>query len=734
MAEEQAEEKSNLPILSSDGLALDHKESAHNDLFSKISDEEAEAKDNKDKDETFADISGLLKKYTPQTAAPGRKDAVSDRYFIKFDQPLPELDTELAKAYVAVDDANAEAELYALVMDRGLPYRLDEMRKLRDLEHPNLLKLVDYNTTELSQNDECCMVAVHERPKLKTVRQIMQERQSVFSERFIIDRVVAPLNRVLTMLAENGIFHGRINLDNVYLSDNRVVLGEAVSEPAGYSQHHVFESAERAQATALGKGESNIRTDCYALAVLALHLLRGLKVFANLEKHYHLNKRLTLGTYNTLVGAKECKSLEDFLKGCLSDDPAERWAPDQVEQWVKGKKYNLLTPSVLKESQRPFLFLSKEFYNRRALAHSFSQHWEEAQTLLRSNYLSRWIEVSLHKEDMAEMAMRVVERTGGVNAVGERANNELISRTLCLLDPEGPVYYNTESCFIDGLGPVLANAFRNKDQKQIQMVIDIIDHNFFGYADELLEGKKQQKHAQLFLRLQSCGRYLRMTAMGFGIERILYELNPNLPCQSPLLVNENVLTLNDMLGALDRVGARRPNGFDYLDRHIAAFVAAKLDIGKEIKIAELSKFPALAHNPQLIVLTMLAKAQVKGGRSKMKGLSGWGALKVLPLINNFHSRTIRQRMRKMLRSAARSGDLEKAFEPVLDARMIEEDYHGFRRSVVRYTTNAKKIRKASSRKRLRGRSENIGLILAMISSYSLFLVTLIVVLKDFIHL
>lgn len=697
-----------------------------------ISNASAEERDIRDKENSSNEIAKFLKKHNPQPPVRGRKDALHDRYLVKHNESLPELNAPLAAACVATDDNLRERELYALICDRSLPYRLKNMQELEGFDHPNIIPLVAAGSVEFTHDDQVRMVAVYERPRGRKLSELLRERKGAFSEGFLIDDVIAPLCDVLRTFQERGICHGNINLDTVYYSD-RIQLGECVSEPAGYSQQYYFEPTERAQAMPFGKGETTIGTDCYSLGILVLHLMFGYRHFERIDEREYMIRRLSLGSYNILVGAKEFKGMEDFLKGVLNDDPEERWTPVQIEQWVKGKKYNLLTPSVLREAQRPFMFNEEDYYNRRALAHALMENWEESKNALRTTHLSRWVEVSLHKNEMADSIRRVMEKTGGIHAISEKANNEMVARTICLLDPEGPVRYNMISAFVDGLGVVLADAFRTTNQKMIQSVIEVLDYNFYNYINDLLDGAKNKRYGTLLWKMQNCSRYLRMQAMGFGIERILYELNPTLPCQSPLLATENVLTAEEMLGALDRMGTRKSKGFDYLDRHIAAFLATRMDLNKELKLKEIALLPALAQNPQLIVLNMLAQVQRKAGRPKLKGLSAWAALRIVPLVDNFHSRTVRRKIRAGLRDASRTGDLDKIFELLKDQNLITEDYTGFQKAVGRFTRNAKKISQFENRRRLRSKSEQLGTILAMIVAYSMLLVSIGMVVKEFLY-
>ena len=131
-----------------------------------------------------------------------------------------------------------------------------------------------------------------------------------------------------------------------------------------------------------------------------------------------------------------------------------------------------------------------------------------------------------------------------------------------------------------------------------------------------------------------------------------------------------------------------------------------------------------------MVLNMLAQAQRKAGRPKLKGLSSWAALKVLPLIDNFHSHSVRKRLRSGLRTASRSGDLDKIFDLLKDQHLLHEDHQGYRKAVARFTRNAKKIIKLESEKRLQGKADQLGTILAIIIAYTTLLVSISLVVQD----
>jgi uncharacterized protein (DUF486 family) len=90
-----------------------------------------------------------------------------------------------------------------------------------------------------------------------------------------------------------------------------------------------------------------------------------------------------------------------------------------------------------------------------------------------------------------------------------------------------------------------------------------------------------------------------------------------LPCQSPLLKPYHITTVADALQTLDVLAKNIGSNGSLVDRHIAAFIAAKIDIGREIRLSEYTNVPGLVENQELIMLWLLSKAQYKNQRMKL---------------------------------------------------------------------------------------------------------------------
>ena len=83
---------------------------------------------------------------------------------------------------------------------------------------------------------------------------------------------------------------------------------------------------------------------------------------------------------------------------------------------------------------------------------------------------------------------------------------------------------------------------------------------------------KSDMKAAGYFRMRS---HLRDKTPGYGIERCLYDMNDGFPCQSPLLKGEFIINLEDVLPGLEKTAKTIDVKTLPVDRHIAAFVAAR---------------------------------------------------------------------------------------------------------------------------------------------------------------
>jgi hypothetical protein len=208
----------------------------------------------------------------------------------------------------------------------------------------------------------------------------------------------------------------------------------------------------------------------------------------------------------------------------------------------------------------------------------------------------------------------------------------------------------------------------------------------------------------------SLQKYGEGEAVGYGVERCLYELNPELACLSPCLIHARVLTPADALIALEDVAAQPNRPAFPVDRHLAAFFISRWKEMNFIDLRDMGKPQREVKN--LALLKILASIQ---SHFKVKGLPHlcqWMAELCSPIITHYHNLKARAKAQEDITKAVSSGQLFKLVQ-VLENRQAlvndECDYHAAKIEVLLIESEIKEIeRKIVNRNQCVSRS-HIGI-------------------------
>ncbi len=679
-------------------------------------------------EELKGELLAALKDYKPAPANE-RQDVLEGRYIVHPNQPLPAFDTQTAKAYHVTDEHIADRALYALICPPQMPARLKLIKQFKNGSHPNLITLAAGGIIDFSPSGEQRYALVYETPKGRTLSEIVAEQNGkILPEIFIVEHILGPLADVIGYFESIGMAHGRINPDNLFYGDS-LTVGECISEPCGYSQDFHFEPVERMQALPAGKGECSVADDIYALGILAAWLRIGAGILAEPNRLLHLKRLLRDGTHYALVGNRELSdTIKDLLRGTLNDNTLERWTSTQLKAWLGGKRYNLLAPAISAAGSRPFVFEGAEHHNLRSLSQGIHQHWDKAPAPLRDGTLARWAELSARRKDTAEALNRTVKTLG---ARSEKQNNELVSRALAIIDPHAPMRLKELSVHIGGVGPQLAETMSTRNEPAFQRLNEMIDLGIASVWGEmqrkLYEDALPPDMSTSLWNLERARAQLRTPAYGFGIERALYELNPDLPCQSPLLAGHYVTTLPQLVTALDRVAAKAARGDEPIDRHIAAFICARLGISQEMTAKEFKAIPSLLRHKGLIALRLLHAAQQKAGHPKLPGLSLWAAASIAPVIDHLHSKSLKTQLAKGLKHIAPEGYLKPVADLVFHPEYLAADAQGFANAAHIYAGLNAQINDLKHPRKRAANAKEVGQGLSRVIAYLVFTLMLVFV-------
>lgn len=657
-----------------------------------------------------------------------RKDDLNKRFTLLVRQPLPQFDTPFAKAFSATDDFSQGRQIYAMVMENNLPYRHVAINAMLGAINPNVVQLLGAGTVFCSHVNEARYVLFMEQPQGMLLSEAAKGGVRL-SEHKVIDFVLTPSVRSLLALRDRKISHGNIHPGTLFIGEH-AMLGECYSMPCGTLANYLYEPLERLMCDRLGHGEANEKTDVYALGVMTYEMMYGLERFKNIAREDFIQLAITHTAYQLFANNRDFSdAFQDFFRGVLNENPAERWGLEQLTQWLGGKRFNMIAPAPPKEAARAFSFAGENFLSRRLLANAFQRNWREAVTDIKNMKLERWAEMSLHRPEMAERIERALRIAG--EASTEKHISDMMTRIIAILDPTGPLRSQSISVRPDAIGLMLADMLLSGNTNDMNQLLGMIETDVSNYWAELSETNKIGDMAQTVWRLQRNRSFLKNKAFGFGIERVLYDLNPSLPCQSDLLKTYHITNASDVLKALDAMAHHLAPDTSFADRHLAAFVASKIDMTKEMTLHELLHIPKLAHNHELLVLRILARAQQKNDKlGPLVGLATWAAMRVEKMLDEIHNRVLRKRLKLQLKKLASTGNIGEVLSVIINRDIAQRDYEGFAHAIALHQINHKKIERYENPYLIEHYARDMGGKMATMISYIVLTITSYIVISN----
>lgn len=676
-------------------------------------------------------LTSLLESYTPGYRYEDVPlNGIPDRFMIDMNQPLPQFDSHSAKAYMATCLFQSSRQVYALVCDPRSPYQMRTIEKMRGMQHASLLTLHDAQPVRLSQLDAVRLVLFLDKPMGARLSDLLANGKT-FHENYVIEQFLTPIVEGLAVMAEQDIFHGRINPDHIFV-DEKVVLGECLSELPGLSQPALYEPVERALADPCGKGSATSKSDGYSLAILAYEMLYGLERYRSVDPITYIKNIHEYGSYHLLTTNRDITdTFNDFFRGLLNEDKHERWGLEHIRQWLGGKRYNIIQPSLPKEASRALTFNGQEYVSLRALAQAIFRNWARAGKELRGARVDRWLEMSAHRRETAEKVERILRSTGGESATAQKLNNEFAARMIVALDPTGPLRMEKIALNVDGLGPCIAHFLLNGMHQELGLLVEVINCDLPNFWADMSEAEKTPETSNTLWKLQHIRLQISMKAIGFGMERAMYTLNPNLPCLSEMLLRYHVTTAEEALAVLDALAVSKGRDTSLLDRHLSAFLASRLEMNKEVKFHQLAKMPALRDNPELQSLHILMLAQERLDKRKLVGLATWCAMRLEKLAENIHNRRTRRQLIEALRNAAATGYLSRVLAVLVESDLAKEDQNGFTRASALYARNFKRLGVLENPKTVAHMSRDLGGRISVFISYLILGITVYVLLEQY---
>ena len=595
---------------------------------------------------------------------------LGERYEILPGAPLAGFAPPGGEAYRAIDRARSGAALYALVTEPGVPPRTGLIEPIAALQTDTLLRPEAWGVVDWPPRGRRVFVILFEEPGERLVKDLAVPFQPL-SDEDILQNLLPWALSALRAIFDLGATHRAVRPTNLFrATGGRIVLGECVSLPPAAAQGVAYETIESGLAQPMGRGAGFPADDLYALGVTLAVLMLGRDATASMPADELIAAKIARGSVAALLaGASLPTRMLDPVRGLLADDVRERWTLQELGVWLQNRRVPLRQLPPQKRASRPFDFDGTGHVTARPLARALVHNPAAAIKPIRSGELGAWLKRSLGENEAADAVARAVETSEAGNPASEA---HLVARTAMVLDPAAPMRYADLAASLDGFGPALAVAFRagNAASSFADAIMARLPQ--FWVSVQPSVRPDQLRFLKSFDRLRTL---LEDRRFGFGLARVLYELNPGLHCLSPAIEREHVMEAASLVPALERAAAAGRLGDPLIDRHLAAFVAAQChDSGGEWLEALASTKPEVRILGTLKILVYLESL----GKKSAPALAARIERELPPLLERFRGRSRRAALRTTLGRLAAEGNLGAMLAAVANSAELQRDEAEFR--------------------------------------------------------
>ncbi len=615
---------------------------------------------------------------------------LEDRVSVYPARGLPELNSAGGAAYEARLKNDVTQNLFAVVCSRDYLPRTEDINSIRNVDSPSAIRLRESGVLYWPEQNASYYTMVYEKPLAGRFWDSLDEKHPTMTEDALTQSFIRPLVKTFLDYKVTGAVHGAIRPTNIFWkagSSTPPQFGGALSAPCGVGQSVIFETIERGMCSDVARGTAQHSDDCYAFGATVAMIILGKNPFQGMDDIAIVNVKLEKGSFNAFVGSRSLPSAQiELLRGLLMDDAVQRWTAEDIEQWISGRRLTARSSDAGRKSSRQFKFCGKDYWRVKPLAWGLSQNLGEAVRVIEDGSLGKWVARSLGDDEVYKDIAEAIER---LRNSGQSAHyqEQLAARISMALDPTGPIRYRGLSVMPQGVGTYLAHVLRNGGD--VQIIAEIITSQLVTFWVNLQHDAKVDlvPLAQTMERMNSV---LEKTAYGEGIERVLYELNPTIPCLSPMLRAECVIRPRSVMASLERVAGTGMQPSEPMDRHLAGFL-----IARERRTSSL--FAAMDPSESvmrrgLALLTLFGEMQYRHGPDKVPKLAAWIMPMVELCISRFLSKPFQDKVRKQATGAVASGNLASLLKIVDDPGRVTGDEQDFLRARLMYVKISREIK------------------------------------------
>ncbi len=595
---------------------------------------------------------------------------LKERYEIDYGKPLPEHDTNGAKAYAVTDKISPSRRLFALICSNDTSARISLLPHLKSMEHPSVLKLIEYGIVNYTPQRSRNMALIYQMPNGPKASVFDSTDFSWKKEPEKFKRALLSLLAGIEALKGYGITHRSVRINNIYFKDDNkteLVLGDCMAAFPAFYQPPAYETIESLMAQKEGRGEGNDKNDIYAAGVVLLSLIFQKEILPEISAPEILRTKLKKGSFLALSSEDKLPSSYIALfRGMLADLPENRWDYLQCYNFMEGKNNTFITHGGIENSKRALSINGDKHYTNADAAMALQNSPTEAKELIASGKLQDWIKSGLEDEKLYNQVEKIIAQDKD-----KIPFSIMLSKICILINPAAPIRLGDISVFPDGTPKAIFYGLKNRQDMKVYNDLFSYDLIKFWYLEQ--NNSRSPANAGEFKV------YINRQDYGYGIERIMYDFDNDLPCTSPLLGNELAISLTQIVKALDNTYAvSKPSGLP-IDKTIIAYLRCKM--GKKIDGIIIDLNSKLEHIQISAVLRLYTSIQSKYGPAQLSHLCQWMINICKPLIKQYRNLKYQKFLEREVIKVAKGGKLMEIHRILEDSEAKDNDKKQFNRAV-----------------------------------------------------
>ncbi len=596
-----------------------------------------------------------------------KKVLLKERYDINFNAPLENLNSNGARAYKVSDRIDTRRELFALICNRETCPRSSLLPYVKSIDHPNIMKLVEYGIIRDPIQKSNCIALIYVLPQGGKVLDHLDELNLKVNHSRL-KHIILGLISAAEALKGYGIIHRSIRPDNLFFRNKdctEVIVGDCLASFPAYHQPAAYETIESLMAMPAGRGNGTEKNDIYAIGATCLSLLYGKELLSDLSVSEVIRLKMKKGSFNILSTEEKIPtSLVSVFKGLLADDNNARWNFIQTYNYLEGKTPYIASHNLQEKLKRSLTINGEKCSSAKEVAYALYLNPNDGWEIIKSGKLLEWVKNGLENDEIYSHIEKLVSQTD------ESSSHDMVISQICiLLDHAAPIHIRDISVFPDGASKAIYYCMQH----------NINLNNFYDlFNSELIRNwYLEQPDLRTPMNLSELRININRKDIGYGLERIIYELDEDLPCLSPLLGEEYVNTGARVLKALDANYLNIKGEIRPYDKNIIAFLRCKL--GKKIDgiILDLN---ANKEGMQIsAIIRLYADMQKKYGPVQLINLGQWLSSISKPVIESYHNLKLQKKIEKDLAKVAKSGKIIEICQALEDPETKEKDTEMFRK-------------------------------------------------------